>query len=150
MATEENTPKGAENEETNFVPKYDVTSTERYVDSTSQKSEFDRVIEELGRICEDTLSWDILKMTRKHFGDTEEDNARKFDAFMGSYILVAATRLYDYGLTDAAFKRLEQAKTVLEAKQKLTQEVEAIRAKTKDDAFDVSDMLDLFGGDDGR
>jgi hypothetical protein len=149
IATEENAPMRAENEAANFVPKYDVTSTERYVDSTSQKSEFERVIEELGRICEDTLSWDILKMTRKHFGGTEEDNARKFEAFMGSYIVQAATRLYDYGLVDAAFKKLDQAKVILEAKRKLTQEVEAIRAKTEEEAFDVSDMLGLFGDNDG-
>jgi hypothetical protein len=148
IASEENTPMKAEEGATVFVPQYDATSTERYVDSTSQRSEFDKVLDELGRISEDTLSWDILKATRKHFGDTEEDNARKFEAFMGSYIINAATYLYDKGLVDGAFKKLEQAKTVLEAKRKLAQEVEAIRAQTEEDAFDVSDMLGLFGDND--
>jgi hypothetical protein len=128
-----------------FVPQYDVTSKERYVDSTSQKSEFDRVLDELGRISQETLSWDILRMTRKHFGDTEEDNARKFEAFMGAFILNAAGELYDKGLIDVAFAKLEQAKTVLEAKQKLAQEVAAIRAQTEEDAFDISAMLGLGG-----
>jgi hypothetical protein len=129
-----------------FVPQYDVTSQERYVDSTSQKSEFDRVLDELGRISHETLSWDILRMTRKHFGDTEEHKARKFEAFMGAFIINAAAELFDKGLIDVAFAKLEQAKTILEAKRKLAQEVEAIRAKTEGDFFDVSDMLGL-GGD---
>ena len=126
-----------------FVPQYDVTLQERYVDSTSQKSEFDRVLDELGRISEETLSWDILRMTRKHFGDTEEHNARKFEAFMGAFILNAAIRLCDQGLTDVAFAKLEQVKKILEAKKKLAQEVETIRAKTEEDAFDISAMLGL-------
>jgi hypothetical protein len=123
-----------------------VTSKERYVDSISQKSEFDRVLDELGRISQETLSWDILRMTRKHFGDTEEHNARKFETFMGAFIINAATELYDKGLVDVAFAKLQQAKTILEAKRKLAQEVEAIRAKTEEDAFDVSDMLGLGEG----
>jgi hypothetical protein len=135
-----------------FVPRYDVLSTERYVDSTSRKSEFDRVLNELGRISQDALSWDILRLTRKHFGDREEDNARKFEAFMGAFITNAAIALYDKGLADEAFKRLDQAKTILEAKQKLNRETEAIRSKTEADAIDVSDMLGLgsdFNGDEG-
>jgi hypothetical protein len=133
-----------------FVPQYDVTSKERYVDSTSQKSEFDRVIDELGRISQETLSWDILRMTRKHFGDTEEDNARKFEAFMGAFIINAATELYDKGLINVALAKLEQAKTILEAKQKLAQEVAAIRAQSEEDAFDISAMLGLGSGDEGE
>ncbi|MDR1978071.1 MAG: hypothetical protein LBQ42_04990 [Synergistaceae bacterium] len=116
------------------------------MDSTSQKSEFDRVLDELGRISQETLSWDILRMTRKHFGDTEEHNARKFEAFMGAFILNAAAELYDKGLADVALRKLEQARTILEAKQKLAQEVEAIRAKTEEDAFDISAMLGLGDG----
>jgi hypothetical protein len=130
-----------------FVPQYDHTSTERYVDSTSQKSEFDRVLDELGRISQETLSWDILRWTRKHFGDREEDNARKFEAFMGAFIINAASALCDKGLADEAFKRLDQAKAILEAKLKLSREIEAIRSKTEEEAFDVSDMLG-FGGID--
>ncbi len=125
------------------MPQYDVSSTERYVDSTSQKSEFEKVLDELGRISKETLSWDVSRMTQKH-GDTEEENARKLEAFLGSFIVNAATELYDKGLADIAFKKLEQAKAILEAKRKLTQEVEAIRAKTEEDFFDVSGMLGLF------
>lgn len=130
--------------EEEFVPKYDVASRERYVDSTSQKSELDKVLEELSRISRDQLSWDILRMTQKHFGDTEEEKALKLEAFLGAFIVNAATELYDKGFPEAAFKKLDQAKAVLEAKRKLTQEVEAIRAKTEEDVFDVSAMLGLF------
>ena len=126
-----------------------MTLKERYVDSISQKSEFDRILDELGRISEETLSWDILRMTRKHFGDTEEHNARKFEAFMGAFILNAAVKLCDQGLTDAAFAKLEQVKKVLEAKKKLAQEVESIRAQTEENAFDVSAMLGLSEGNFG-
>ena len=126
-----------------FVPKYDVTSKERYVDSA--KSEFDRVLDELRRISEETLSWDVLRLTRKHFGDREEDNLRKFETFMGAFIVNAAVRLYDQGLGGVALERLEQAKTVLEAKAKLALEVEAIRVKTEEDVLDLTDMLGLFG-----
>ena len=124
--------------------KYDVTSKERYVDSTSQKTEFDKVIGELARISLETLSWDILKVTKKHFGDAEEDNARKIEAFLGGFIINAATALFDRGLGAAAYKKLDEAKKVLEAKHKLAQEVEAIRLKTEEDSIDVSDILGLF------
>ncbi|MDR3230738.1 MAG: hypothetical protein LBT65_04805 [Synergistaceae bacterium] len=124
-------------------------STERYVDSTAQKSEFDRVLDELGAISREKLAWDILRMTQKHFGDTEEENARKLDAFLGAFIVNAATELYDRGLKDVAFQRLEQAGVILEAKEKLNQEVESIRART-DDAFDVSAMLGLGGEEDEK
>ena len=127
-----------------FVPKYDMASKERYVDSTSNKTEFERVIGELARISLETLSWDIVKLTKKHFGDTEEDKARKLEAFLGGFIVNAAATLYDKGLGDVAYKKLDEAKKVLETKQKLTQEVEAIRLKTEEDSIDVSDMLGLF------
>ncbi|MDR1378152.1 MAG: hypothetical protein LBJ36_03795 [Synergistaceae bacterium] len=133
-----------------FVPQYDVMSTERYVDSTSQKSEFDRVLDELGRISQETLAWDILRLTRKHFGDREEDKARKFEAFMGAFITNAATALYDKGLVDEAFKRLEQARSILEAKQKLCREIEIIRSKAELEVFDVSDMLGFGEGDESE
>jgi hypothetical protein len=142
------TKREAESSVGDFVPQYDVMSTERYIDSTSQKSEFDRVLDELGRISRETLSWDILRLTRKHFGDREEDNMRKFEAFMGAFITNAATALCDKGLADEAFKRLDQARAILEAKQKLSREIEAIRSKTEAEFFDVSDMLGLGGGSD--
>ena len=51
--------------------------------------------------------------------------------------------LYNRGYPEAAFRRLEQARTVLEAKRKLEVEVESIKAK-QDESFDLSDMLGLF------
>ena len=127
-----------------FVPKYDLSSKERYVDSTSNKTEFEKTINELARISLETLSWDILKLTKKHFGDVEEDNARKLEAFLGGFIVNAAATLYDKGFAVVAYKKLDEAKKVLETKQKLAQEVEAIRFKTAQDSIDVSDMLGLF------
>jgi len=119
-------------------------SKERYVDSTSQKTEFDKTIDELARISLDTLSWDVLKLTKKHFGDTEADNARKLEAFLGGFIVNAAASLYDKGLSAVAYKKLDEAKKVLETKQKLAQEVEAIRLKTEESSIDVSDLLGFF------
>ncbi|GHS95298.1 hypothetical protein AGMMS50276_10340 [Synergistales bacterium] len=135
----------SEPKETNseFVTKYDVSSKERYVDSTSQKSEFDRVLDELANISKDILSWNIIKATEKHFGGTEEENSHKIEAFLGAFIINAATELYNKGLQDAAFNKLEQAKKILEAKQKLEQETESVRVKLEESAIDVSDMLDL-------
>jgi len=130
--------------DTDLALKYDVTSKERYVDSTSQKTEFDKVIGELARISLETLSWDIVKMTKKHFGDAEEDNARKQEAFLGGFIVNAAVALFDKGLGAVAYKKLDEAKKVLEAKQKLAQEVESIRLKTEEGSIDVSDILGLF------
>jgi hypothetical protein len=127
-----------------FVPQYDVTSNQRYVDSVSQKSEFEKVLDELASISQDSLSWDILGMTKKHFGNTEEEKGRKLEAFLGAFIVNAASELFDKGLEAAAFGKLEQARTVLEAKRKLSREVAAIRAKSEEDAVDVSDILGLF------
>ena len=127
-----------------FTPKYDLSSKERYVDYTSKKTEFERVIGELARISLETLSWDIVKMTKKHFGDAEEDNALKIEAFLGGFIVNAAAALYDKGLGAAAYRKLDEAKKVLETKHKLAQEMEAIRLKTENDRIDVSDILGLF------
>ncbi|MDR1048137.1 MAG: hypothetical protein LBL51_00145 [Synergistaceae bacterium] len=132
--------------EQNFVPRYDVMSKERYVDSTSQKTEFDKVLDELASISKDMLEWDVLKMTKKHFGDSQEENARKLEAFFGAYIYNAAMELYDRGRPDAAFEKLERAKAVLEAKRKLAREMENIQTKADETAFDISDMLDLADG----
>ena len=142
MKRNDTTTEGNASED--FVSKYDTASNERYVDSTSQKTEFEKTIGELARISLETLSWDILKMTKKHFGDAEEDNARKLEAFLGGFIVNAAAVLYDKGLGDVAYRKLDEARKVLETKQKLAQEVEAIRLKTEEDSIDISDMLGLF------
>ena len=102
------------------------------------------MIGELARISLETLSWDILKMTKKHFGDAEEDNVRKMEAYLGGFIVNAASMLYDKGLGVVAYRKLEEAKKVLETKQKLAEEMEAIRLKTEEASIDVSDILGLF------
>ncbi|MDR2176237.1 MAG: hypothetical protein LBO82_09930 [Synergistaceae bacterium] len=134
-----------------FVPQYDVTSNRRYVDSVSQKSEFDKVLDELASVSRDRLSWDVLQMTKKHFGDTEEENNRKLEAFLGAFIVNAALELFDRGLETLAFGKLEQAKTILEAKRKLLREAEDIRSKSEEAFVDVSDVLGLSGdGGEGQ
>lgn len=138
LKTEEEAQK-----ESAFVPKYDVNSNQRYVDSTSQKSEFDRVLDELAAMSKETLDWDVEKFTKKHGSDEENALSRKWEAFLGGFITNAAMELYNRGYPEVAFKRLEQARTVLEAKQKLENEVAAIKAK-QDESFDLSDMLGLF------
>jgi len=129
-----------------FTLKYDLNSNQRYVDSTSQKSEFDRVLDELASISRDMLDWDVEKFTKKHGGDTEDAFHLKLEAFLGGFIVNAAMELYNRGYSEAAFRRLEQARTVLEAKKKLEVEVEAIKAK-QDESFDLSDMLGLSEGE---
>ena len=129
-----------------FTLKYDLNSNQRYVDSTSQKSEFDRVLDELSSISRDMLDWDVEKFTKKHGGDTEDAFHLKLEAFLGGFIVNAAMELYNRGYSEAAFRRLEQARTVLEAKKKLEVEVEAIKAK-QDESFDLSDMLGLSEGE---
>ena len=134
-----------------FTLQYDVNSRERYVDSTSQKTEFDRMLDELSRISKDMLSWEVEKFTGKYQGEGDEAaaaTARKFEAFLGGFITNAAMELYDRGYRDAAFQSLEQALKVLDAKRKLETEVESIKARNEEDSVDLSDMLGLFGGDD--
>ena len=131
-----------------FTLQYDVSSRERYVDSTSQKTEFDRMLDELSRISKDMLSWEVEKFTGKYQGDEAAATARKFEAFLGGFITNAAMELYDRGYRDAAFQSLEQALKVLDAKRKLETEVESIKARNEEDSVDLSDMLGLFGGDD--
>lgn len=137
-----------ENAGNTFVSKYDFTSKERYVDSTSQKTELEKILAELSRMSLETLSWDIIKFTKKHAGDTEEANALKIEAFLGGFIVNAATALYDKGFEAVAYKKLDEARKVLETKHKLAQEIEAIRLKTEEDGIDVSDMLGLFSDDE--
>lgn len=133
-----------------FTLQYDVSSKERYVDSTSQKTEFDRMLDELSRISKDMLNWEVEKFTGKYQGDGDEATAtaRKFEAFLGGFITNAAMELYDRGYRDAAFQSLEQALKVLDAKRKLETEVESIKARNEEDSVDLSDMLGLFGGGD--
>ncbi|NLL36921.1 MAG: hypothetical protein GX256_05300 [Fretibacterium sp.] len=135
--------QGTQPSEGTFVAQYDVTSKERYVDSTSQKTDFDRVLDELTGIAKETAEWDVLRWTKKHFNGTEEERQRKLESYYGALIVHAAQKLYDAGLTTSAFQKLEQASSVLEAKDKLAAEVEAIKARS-DNSFDVSDMLGLF------
>jgi hypothetical protein len=130
--------------ERTFVSQYDIMSKERYVDSVSRKTDFDKVLDELASISQDRLSWDVLRMTKKHFGDTEEEKNRKLEAFLGAFIVNAATELFDRGLEAVAFSKLEQTKTILETKRKLAREAASIRAKFEETSFDVSDMLGLF------
>ena len=120
------------------------------MDSTSQKTEFDRMLDELSRISKDMLSWEVEKFTGKYQGEGDEAaaTARKFEAFLGGFITNAAMELYDRGYRDAAFQSLEQALKVLDAKRKLETEVESIKARNEEDSVDLSDMLGLFGGGD--
>ena len=87
-------------------------------------------------------------MTKRHFGDDEETNTRKLEAYLGGFIINAATVLHDKGLVDVAYKKLDEAKKVLDVKQKLAQEAEAIRIQTEGDNIDVSDILGLFSDED--
>ena len=137
--------------QTGFALQYDVNSDKRYVDSTSQKTDFEKMLDELSNISKEMLSWEVEKFTRKHHSDAGEasDTAKKFEAFLGGFITNAAIELYDRGYQDIAFQRLEQAKNILSAKRKLETEVESIKAANEEDAVDLSDMLGLFGPADG-
>ncbi|MBQ3377263.1 MAG: hypothetical protein IJG62_03240, partial [Synergistaceae bacterium] len=140
-----------------FSLTYDVTSKRRYVDLTSQKTEFERVLEELAKIGHDILSWEVEKFTSKFAtkkyqgsGSEEEATAQKYEAFLGGFITNAAQELYDRGYRETAFRYLEQTKNVLEARQKLESEVESIKTRVEEseDLVDVSDILGLFGDGD--
>lgn len=132
---------------------YDFTSGERYVDTVSTKTEFDKMLDELAAISGDLLSHEAekfaVKFTGKFQGDNDksEADAKKYEAFLGGYITNAAMLLYDNGYRDAAIKRLDQAKSILEARKKLEDETEAIktRVEEQDDSVDLSDILGLFG-----
>ncbi|MDR1741489.1 MAG: hypothetical protein LBR38_06565 [Synergistaceae bacterium] len=127
-----------------FTPAYDFMSKERYVDSSSFKTEFDRVLDEIASISDDLLAWEILKLTKLHFGDRDEDKARKMEAFLGAFIIKAASALFDRGQSEAAYRRLDEARAVLDAKGKLTDEADSIRMKLEETRIDVSDLLGLF------
>ena len=134
--------------------KYDMDSGKRYVDEISLKTNFEKVLEELAKISKDMLSWEVEKFTdrftKKYVGEgmtLEEANSKKFEAFLGGFITNAAMELYDRGYKDAAFHKLEQAVSVLEARRKLDYEVDSIKARQDEDVVDLSDMLGLFDGD---
>ena len=136
-----------------FKLKYDFTSGERYVDTVSTKTEFDKVLDELAAISKDLLSWQVEKFAMQHTGkfhgdfDKAESDAKKYEAFLGGYITNAAMTLYDNGYRDAAIKQLDQAKSILEARRKLEEETEATRTRVaeNDDVVDLTDILGLFG-----
>ena len=85
--------EGTAQEESEFVLKYDVNSNQRYVDSTSQKSEFDKVLDELASISKEMLDWNVEKFTRKHGEGEENALSRKWEAFLGGFITNAAMEL---------------------------------------------------------
>ena len=99
------------------------------------------------------MSWEVEKFAKKYTGkfqgdfDKTEADAKKYEAFLGGYIKNAAMTLYDNGYIDAAIKRLEQSKSILEARRKLETETQAIkdRVEEEDAAVDLSDILGLFG-----
>ena len=134
--------------------KYDMDSGKRYVDEISQKTNFEKMLEELAKISKDMLSWEVEKFTdrftKKYVGEgmtLEESNSQKFEAFLGGFITNAAMELYDRGYKNAAFHKLEQAISVLEARKKLDYEVDTIKSRQDEDVVDLSDMLGLFDGD---
>lgn len=149
-APAEPAPAGDAAPKEGFTLQYDVTSQERYVDSTSQKTEFDRMLDELARISKEMISWELEKFTKKFQGDGDEDAARakKFEAFLGGFITNAAMELYDRGYPDVAFQRLDQARNVLAAKQKLEDEMASIKARNEENSMDLGDMLGLFGDEE--
>ena len=142
-----------ESEPEEFKLMYDVTSGERYVDKVSTKTEFDKMLDELSDISKDLLSWEVEKFAKKYTGkfqgefEKTESDAKKYEAFLGGYITNSAMILYDNGYKDAAIKRLEQAKNILEARKKLEDETAAIktRVEEEDATVDLSDILGLFG-----
>lgn len=152
-AEQENIQESKPEEAEEFKLKYDVNSGERYVDTVSTKTEFDKMLDELSAISGDLLSWQVEKFAKQYTGkfqgddDKAEADAKKYEAFLGGYITNAAMLLYDNGYKDMAIKRLEQAKSILEARKKLEDETQAIKTRVEedDDAVDLSDILGLFG-----
>ena len=138
-----------------FKLKYDFTSGERYVDSISTKTEFDKMLDELENMSKDFLSWEAEKFMKKFMDKFKSDSnnteehakAKKFEAFLGGFIKEAAMILYDKGYGDLAIKRLEQAKSILETKKRLEEETLAINTRVEEsgDMVDLSDILSLLG-----
>ncbi len=149
----EKTELPEKNEE--FKLKYDFTSGERYVDSISTKTEFDKLLIEIENMSKDFLSWEAEKFMKKFFdkiksdeNNTEEQaTAKKLEAFLGGFINEAAIMLYDKGYGELAIKRLEQAKSILETKKRLEEETLAINTRVEEsgDMVDLSDILSLLG-----
>lgn len=126
---------------------YDFDSNERYVDKVSTKTEFDKMLDELAAISKDLLSWEVEKFAKKFTGKYKGEDGKKYEAFLGGYITNAAMTLYDNGYKDEAIKQLEQAKSVLTARQKLEDETQAIKDRVEEEgaAVDLSDILGMFG-----
>ena len=141
MAKQEKEQKEQPNRE--FVPQYDIASTQRYVDSTSRKTESDRTLDELRSRAGDALARDLVDMAQEYLHGTEEDNARCLEAFLGAFVAGASTQLFDRGFEEAALRQLDQARTILEARQKLSREIEEMRSRAEKETFDVSALLGL-------
>ncbi|MBQ3693521.1 MAG: hypothetical protein IJR43_03505 [Synergistaceae bacterium] len=111
------------------------------------------MLDELGAISGELLSHEVEKFAKQFTGkfqgdfDRAESDAKKYEAFLGGYITNAAMILYDNGYRDTAIKRLEQAKSILEARKKLEDETAAIKTRVEEenDSVDLSDILGLFG-----
>lgn len=132
---------------------YDFDSNERYVDKVSTKTEFDKVLDSLAAISKDLLSHEVERFAKKYadkyqgnFTKAEAD-AKKYEAFLGGYITNAAMTLYDNNYREAAIRQLEQAKSVLIARQRLEEETSAIKERVEEEgaAVDLSDILGMFG-----
>lgn len=137
-------------EPTEFALQYDVTSGKRYVDEVSTKTEFDKMLDELGSISHDIIEHESERFAGRYankFSDEENAEARKYEAFLGGYISNAAMILYEKGYGDMAIKQLEQAKLKLEATKRLAEETAAIHSRVEEnnDMVDLSDILGLFG-----
>ena len=126
---------------------YDFDSDERYVDKVSTKTDFDRMLDELAAISKDQLSWEAEKFAKKFADKFQGSDEKKYEAFLGGYITNAAMTLYDKGYHDAAIKQLDQAKSILAARQKLEKETAEIKDRVAEEgaAVDLSDILGMFG-----
>lgn len=150
---EPDTTTTSEHDYSGATLQYDFTSGERYVDKVSTKTEFDKMLDELASISHELLTHEVekfaLKFTAKFHGESDkaEADAKKFEAFLGGYIANAAKILYDHGYRDAALKKLDQARSIIEAKKRLEEEAEATRNRVEEnnDSVDLSDILGLIG-----
>ena len=143
-------------DEGGLVLKYDFTSGERYVDAISTKTQFDKMLDELGLISKDLLSWQVEKFavqfankfTNGDEGDTPESaKEKKFGAFLGGFITNAAVILQEHGYINTAIKCLDQALSIVKAQKKLKDELQALKQREEEENYnvDLSDILGLFG-----
>ncbi len=144
------------NNEGSLELKYDVTSGERYVDAISTKTQFEKMLDELGLISKDLLEWQVEKFAvqfANKFGDGDEKNtpetakAKKFGAFLGGFITNAAMILQEKGYRDIALDCLEKTINILKAQQKLEAELLELKQLEEEENYnvDLSEILVLFG-----